>query len=90
MKVGAIQTGVSFKKTPDLKANQNKNFNRYNLIPATGYASIGFGVVSGAFGYAKKIKPHKITGAIALVMAIAHVALLKSLHRTKQPKIKLA
>ncbi len=87
MKVNPISAGIVFKGNPNKKQSK---FNRYSLIPATGYASIGFGVASGILGHNKKIKPHRITAMVALAAAAAHVVLLKTMHLFKKPKITMA
>lgn len=86
MKVNPILSGVVFK-SDNQQANRCR-FNRYKLIPYTGYASLGFGIASGIFGYRKNIVVHKVAAMVALAAAAAHVLLLKTMHLVGHHKNK--
>lgn len=87
MRVSPIHAGIVFKGNS--KPDNKTKFNKYSMIPLTGYTSLGCGVASGVLGYTKKFKSHKITAAIALVAAVAHIVLLKTMHHFNKPKEKL-
>lgn len=78
MRINPVSSSISFECD---KCKKQKGFNKYNLIPITGYASLGFGVASGILGHQKKIKHHKILAGLALFAGMAHVVLLKTLHK---------
>ncbi len=78
MKVNPIISGIVFRSSQDQK--KKHRINRYNLVPITGYTSLGFGIASGIFGYRKNIVVHKVAAMVALAAAAAHILLLKTMH----------
>ena len=83
MRINPISSGIYFNsvaKLEDRKLKRHGGFYRNNLIPATGYLSLGFGIASGVTGIMKRRRIHGITGMVALAAAMAHVYLLKSTH----------
>ena len=77
MRVNPIVAGISFHGVSDSK---RKPINRYSMIPITGYAAIGGGIVAGVSGFRHNRIVHKVAAAVALVAALAHVLLLKTMH----------
>ena len=85
MKVNPVLSGIVFRN--DNTSKRHRKLNRYNMIPITGYASLGFGLASAVFGYRKNIVVHKVAAMVALAAAMAHILLLKTMHLFNRPKI---
>ncbi len=77
MRVSPIIAGISFRGTQ----NPNRNpINRYRMVPLTGYLAMGGGVIAGVSGFRHNRVVHKVAAAVALVAAMAHILLLKTMH----------
>lgn len=77
MRVSPIIAGISFRGTQ----NPNRNpITRYRMVPLTGYLAMGGGVIAGISGFRHNRVVHKIAAAVALVAAMAHILLLKTMH----------
>ena len=68
MRVSPIIAGISFRGT------QNR------MVPLTGYLAMGGGVIAGVSGFRHNRVVHKVAAAVALVAAMAHILLLKTMH----------
>ena len=77
MRVSPIIAGISFRGTQ----NPNRNpINSYRMVPLTGYLAMGGGVIAGVSGFRHNRVVHKVAAAVALVAAMAHILLLKTMH----------
>lgn len=77
MRVSPIIAGISFRGTQN---PNRKPINRYRMVPLTGYLAMGGGVVAGVSGFRHNRVVHRVAAAVALVAAMAHILLLKTMH----------
>ena len=78
MRVNPVSSNLSFGCD---KCRKRNKFNKYSLVPITGYASLGCGLASGILASQKKIKQHKTLAGVALFAGMMHIVLLKTLHK---------
>lgn len=77
MRVSPIMAGISFKGTT---RTDRRSLNAHRMIPLTGYIAMGGGFVAGVSGFRHNRIVHKVAAAVALVAAMAHILLLKTMH----------
>lgn len=77
MRVSPITAGIAFHGT---SGQQKRKLNRYNMVPITGYAAFGGGIVSAVSGVRHNMVVHRVAAMVALAAAAAHILLLKTMH----------